>query len=413
MLQAMFSSISSIKAHQVRMGVVGNNIANVNTTAFKAGRVTFQEMMAQTLRGAGRPTEGGIGGTNPMQVGLGAQVGSIDTLLEQGTLQATNRMLDLAIQGNGFFVVSDGRRIAFTRDGSFDIDANGSLVHKGTGQRVVGWMPDASGNIDTTRPPSASSGIAVPIGRTVAGRATSEVLFRGNLALDGSSWTTSVMVYDAVGAPVDLRLRFSRNTNNPPDTPWTLSYSVDGGRTWVQTPDAVEFDQYGRITSGANQPISFTPPDSGAPRMTVSIDLSRITQLATSSTVEPIAQNGYPPGTLEQLTVSPDGTINGVFSNGLNLPVARLAMAVFNNPGGLERAGNNLFRESINSGIANIGTAQTGGRGSISSGYLEMSNADIGNEFTNLIITQRGFQANTRIVSTVDEMLQDVLQMKR
>ncbi|MCS7310162.1 MAG: flagellar hook-basal body complex protein, partial [Armatimonadetes bacterium] len=113
------------------------------------------------------------------------------------------------------------------------------------------------------------------------------------------------------------------------------------------------------------------------------------------------------------LTVEPDGTVNGVFSNGLNLPLARVAMAVFNNPGGLERAGNNLFRESVNSGVANIGTAQTGGRGSISSGYLEMSNADIGAEFTSLIVTQRGFQANTRIVSTVDEMMQDVLQMKR
>jgi flagellar hook protein FlgE len=410
MLQAMFSSISSIKAHQVRMGVVGNNIANVNTTAFKAGRVTFQEMMAQTLRGAGRPTEGGIGGTNPMQVGLGTQVSSIDTLLEQGVLQSTNRVLDLAIQGNGFFVVSDGRRIAFTRDGSFDIDANGSLVHKGTGQRVVGWMPDASGNIDTTRPPSASSGIAVPIGRTVAGRATSEVLFRGNLALDGRSWTTSVLVYDALGAAHELRLQFSRPNNN---SPWTVSYSVPDANTVQPGSSSIGFDNNGGIQSGTSPTIRIIGLISGAPDMTVQLDFSRLTQLATSSTVEPLSQNGYPPGTLEQLTVSGDGTINGVFSNGLNLPVARLAMAVFNNPGGLERTGNNLFRESINSGIANIGTAQTGGRGSISSGYLEMSNADIGNEFTNLIVTQRGFQANTRIVSTVDEMLQDVLQMKR
>jgi flagellar hook protein FlgE len=402
MLQAMFSSISSIKAHQVRMGVVGNNIANVNTTAFKAGRVTFQEMMAQTLRGAGRPTEGGIGGTNPMQVGLGAQVGSIDTLLEQGTLQATNRMLDLAIQGNGFFVVSDGRRIAFTRDGSFDIDANGSLVHKGTGQRVVGWMPDASGNIDTTRPPSASSGIAVPIGRTVAGRATSEVLFRGNLERDGTSWTTTVTIYDALGEPHALQLTFVRDQQG---SQWTVTGTVTGWDTRFE--GTIQFDGQGRIISGASQTIN--APDG----MAIRLDFSRLTQFATSSNVEPLSQNGYPSGTLEQLTVSPDGTINGVFSNGLNLPVARLAMAVFNNPGGLERAGNNLFRESINSGIANIGTAQTGGRGSISSGYLEMSNADIGNEFTNLIITQRGFQANTRIVSTVDEMLQDVLQMKR
>jgi len=401
MLQAMFSSISSIKAHQVRMGVVGNNIANVNTTAFKAGRVTFQEMMAQTLRGAGRPTEGGIGGTNPMQVGLGTQVSSIDTLLEQGTLQATNRMLDLAIQGNGFFVVSDGRRIAFTRDGSFDIDANGSLVHKGTGQRVVGWMPDASGNIDTTRPPSASSGIAVPIGRTVAGRATSEVLFRGNLERDGTSWTTTVTIYDALGEPHALQLVFARRQGSE----WRVTGTVTGWDTVHQ--GTIQFDGQGRISSGASQTIN------GPDGMAIRLDFSRLTQFATSSNVEPLSQNGYPSGTLEQLTVSPDGTINGVFSNGLNLPVARLAMAVFNNPGGLERAGNNLFRESINSGIANIGTAQTGGRGSISSGYLEMSNADIGNEFTNLIITQRGFQANTRIVSTVDEMLQDVLQMKR
>ena len=410
MLQAMFSSISSIKAHQVRMGVVGNNIANVNTTAFKAGRVTFQEMMAQTLRGAGRPTEGGIGGTNPMQVGLGTQVSSIDTLLEQGTLQATNRMLDLAIQGNGFFVVSDGRRIAFTRDGSFDIDANGSLVHKGTGQRVVGWMPDASGNIDTTRPPSASSGIAVPIGRTVAGRATSEVLFRGNLERDGTSWTTTVTIYDALGEPRALQLVFARQQGSE----WRVTGTVTGWDTVPQDPPpTIQFDGQGRISSGASQTITIRRQSGARDQMAIRLDFSRLTQFATSSNVEPLSQNGYPSGTLEQLTVSPDGTINGVFSNGLNLPVARLAMAVFNNPGGLERAGNNLFRESINSGIANIGTAQTGGRGSISSGYLEMSNADIGNEFTNLIITQRGFQANTRIVSTVDEMLQDVLQMKR
>jgi len=412
MLQAMFSSISSIKAHQVRMGVIGNNIANINTTGFKAGRVNFQEMLSQTLRGATRPVEGGMGGTNPMQIGLGTQVGSIDTILEQGSLQATNRVTDLAIQGNGFFVVSNGKRVAFTRDGNFDIDANGTLVHKATGEKLVGWMPNAEGAIDTTEPLGAASVIVIPVGKTVAGQATSSASFKGNLQLDGTSWTTSVLLYDAVGAPVDLRLQFTRSTSSPPSTPWELRYSLDGGSSWTPV-GSVEFDAKGHIINGASQTVTFTPPGSGAPDMTVTIDLSRITQLATGSTVEPIAQNGYPPGTLEQLTVSPDGVINGVFSNGLNLPIARVALAVFNNPSGLERAGNNLFRESANSGVANIGTAQTGGRGSISSGYLEMSNADIGSEFTNLIVTQRGFQANTRIVSTVDEMMQDVLQMKR
>ena len=407
MLQAMFSSISSIKAHQVRMGVVGNNIANINTTGFKSGRVNFQEMLSQTLRGATRPVESGLGGTNPMQIGLGTQVGSIDTILEQGSLQATNRVTDMAIQGNGFFVVSNNRRVAFTRDGNFDIDANGTLVHKSTGEKLVGWMPNADGTIDVTEPLGPQSFITIPVGKTVAGQATTSVLYKGNLQLDGTSWTTSVAVYDAVGASHELRLQFSRISQFE----WQLQYSVDGGA--ASPVGTVGFDANGRISSGANQTITFTPPATGAPDMTVELDLSRITQLATYSTVEPISQNGYPPGTLEQLTISPDGVINGVFSNGLNLPIARVALAVFNNPAGLERMGNNLFRESANSGVANIGTAQTGGRGAISAGYLEMSNADIGNEFTNLIITQRGFQANTRIVSTVDELLQDVLQMKR
>jgi flagellar hook protein FlgE len=406
MFQAMFSSISSIKAHQVRMGVVGNNIANINTTGFKSGRVNFQEMLSQTLRGASRPMEGGVGGTNPMQIGLGTQVGSIDTILEQGSLQATNRVTDLAIQGNGFFVVSNGNRVVFTRDGNFDIDANGTLVHKATGEKLVGWMPNADGNIDVTEPLGPRSVIIIPVGKTVAGQATTSALFKGNLALDGTSWTTSVMVYDAVGASHELRIQFVRATGST----WDVQYSVDNGA--MSSVGTVEFDANGRIRSGASQTVTFAPSN-GSPDVTITLDLSRLSQLATNSTVEPISQNGYPPGTLEQLTVSPDGIINGVFSNGLNLPIARVALAVFNNPGGLERAGNNLFRESVNSGVANIGTAQTGGRGSISSGYLEMSNADIGNEFTNLIVTQRGFQANTRIVSTVDEMLQDVLQMKR
>ncbi len=407
MFQAMFSSISSIKAHQVRMGVVGNNIANINTTGFKSGRVTFQEMLSQTLRGASRPSEGGLGGTNPMQVGLGTQVGSIDTILEQGSLQATNRVTDLAIQGNGFFVVSNGKRVVYTRDGNFDIDANGTLVHKATGEKLVGWMPNALGEIDITEPLGPASVITIPVGKTVAGQATTQASFKGNLALNGSEWNTSVLVYDAVGAPHDVRIRFTRTAR---DT-WQVQFAVNGG---PMTPAGdVQFDENGRIRSDAGEiTITFTPGN-GAPDVEIDLDLSRITQLATSSTVEPIAQNGYAPGTLEQITVSPDGVINGVFSNGLNLPIARIAMAVFNNPGGLERAGNNLFRESVNSGVANIGTAQTGGRGTISSGYLEMSNADIGNEFTNLIVTQRGFQANTRIVSTVDEMMQDVLQMKR
>lgn len=427
MFQAMFSSISSIKAHQVRMNVVGNNIANVNTTAYKSGRVSFQDMLAQTLRGSTKPSTGGIGGTDPMQVGLGVLVGSVDTNMEQGSLQATNRVTDLAVQGNGYFVVSNGKRIAYTRDGNFDLDASGVLVQKATGEKLIGWAADATGVIDPTQPLNANSVVTVPIGQMMAGRSTSRVEFKGNLdsqADVSETWTTSVTVYDAMGAPHDIRLTLSNHLTPPPTVPappagavsswewsaWEGNHPVGSSGTTGNT--LIYFDANGRVTGQATQSITVTPTN-GAEPFVITLDFNRVTQLASWSTLEPSQQDGYAAGTLQQLTISPDGVISGVFSNGLNRAIGRIALAIFSNPAGLERLGNNLLRESNNSGIANIGMAETGGRGSVSSGYLEMSNVDLGAEFTNLVVTQRGFQANTRMVSTVDEMMQDLLQMKR
>ena len=180
MLQAMLAGVASIKAQQTRMNVIGNNLANVNTTAYKGSRVTFQDMLAQTMRGASRPTDR-LGGTNAIQFGLGVLVAGTDINTEQGSLNATNRPTDFAIQGNGFFLVSNGERIAYTRDGSFDLDAAGDLVHRATGERLMGWTADpATGAINTNSPVTPGSAVRLQIGAPPAVQETTVANRPGN-----------------------------------------------------------------------------------------------------------------------------------------------------------------------------------------------------------------------------------------
>lgn len=428
MLKALLAGVASIKAQQTRMNVIGNNLANVNTTSFKSNRVTFQEMLAQTIRGATRPQSGGLGGTNPVQFGLGVIVGGTDTNLEQGSLLATNRATDLAIQGAGYFLVGNGERIAYTRDGGFDIDASGALVQRSTGERLLGWSADEFGNIDTTTPITNTSTLTIPLGSLNAVQATTVARFAGNLSANASgsdSWQTTFRVYDQLGGAHDIVITFSNRQSPPPGSPpppagaiaswdWT---AVEGTTTIGSSSTSGEplfFDANGRlINTGATQSMTVPTGANGADPFAVSLNFADITQLATESQVQMADQNGYPPGSLASFSIGLDGTISGLFTNGLSRALGKIAMAVFPNAGGLERIGNNLWRESDNSGIALIGTALTSGRGGIHGGFLEQSNVDLGSEFTDLIVTQRGFQANTRVVTTVDEMLQDLLSMKR
>jgi len=168
------------------------------------------------------------------------------------------------------------------------------------------------------------------------------------------------------------------------------------------------------MTSGSPGAISVTPPAAtGVPAFPVNLDFSSISQLAAEMQVNASSQNGFAPGSLSSFSVGTDGVITGLYTNGLTRPLGQIALAIFPNSNGLERMGNNLWRNTDNSGVPVVGTARSGGRGSINSGFLEQSNIDIGNEFTELIVTQRGFQANTKVVTTVDEMLQDLINMKR
>lgn len=689
MMRSLFSGVSGLRNHQTKMDVIGNNIANINTVGFKRGRVNFQEMLVQTIRGASAP-QGGRGGVNAQQVGLGVQVASIDYVQTQGNLQSTGKTTDLALQGDGFFILSDGADQLYTRTGIFDLDQDGNLIFASNGMKVMGWTTvDAYGKIITN---TSLTNITIPIGQSMKPLATEAVTYANNLdasAKLGTVHQTQVEVYDSVGNAHTIVTNFEKvavdadgNTtweysvslgNNDPiiqnfisqfdtydsllpggpgdriptpttkletqyqvlnlaqraaflanpnvikdgkmitkdlkitdladdpnpalsikaqveslfsvpatfdsldaaqklfileaayaaveankqvaagntsqfplpdyslsatspyvdartplasdvflddlgaltkpitvndvpglgtidvivrsttdstgitvtlsETPagsgvYTANFGFTAGASgaglikvgdgdtitveypagteidsarWYQStysPNYVEdllakqaelkidklnprfgyiiFDQSGQLkadeTRQANlitdpkninltRAYSFSP--SGAKTVSIIPDFKSLTQYTSPFTASAVNQNGNPAGTLQSFTIDKNGTVTGIFSNGFTKDLAVIAIANFNNPAGLMKMGENLFKRSNNSGLAQVGPAGTGGRGSITPGALEMSNVDLSQEFTDMIVTQRGFQANSRIITTSDEMLQELVNLKR
>lgn len=424
MLQALLAGVASIKAHQTRMNVIGNNLANVNTTAFKGSRATFQDMISQVVRGGYGPTTT-FGGQNPTQFGLGVLVAGTDTDTAQGSLNATNRRTDLAIQGNGFFVVSDGTTMRYTRDGAFDMDANGNLVMRGSGERVVGWTADAAGNVDTTQVLGANSYITIPLGSLTSARATSAVTLSGNLKSTSTAtdtWSTMIRVYDDLGGAHDVTIKFSNRTSPVTGGPSGATSSWDWeafegttslGSSGTSGNQKLFFDAQGKLLNPTALGNVTVPANGASASFNIGLNFGSLSQLAADTQVQVSNQDGHAAGSLDGFAIGNDGTIVGIFTNGLTRNLGQIGMANFANTAGLQREGNNLWRETNNSGLPVLGTAGTGGRGFMSAGFLEQSNVDIGQEFTDLIVTQRGFQANTKVVTTVDEMLQDLLAIKR
>ncbi len=419
MMRSLFSGVSGLRAHQLRMDVIGNNISNVNTVGYKSSRATFQEIFSETLKGAGAP-EGGRGGTNPQQIGLGISLATIDTLHTRGSIESTGYPLDLAIEGNGFFIVSDGGSPKFTRAGNFIRDTEGNIVN-GNGLRVLGWMADENGYIDTTLSPGT---IQIPEGMQMPPKATSAVKIIGNLDADtpvGGIVPFETEIYDVLGRKNKLSfdliktgndtwgIRESLSDASPVDNAVAVTLP-DGSVTRVDLGTAVtlEFTD-GRLTSDGTFTIPATAPISEV----ITVDISDIHQFASESGVDPLEVDGYPLGSLEDFNFDASGVATGIFSNGQQKVIARIALAAFNNPSGLQKVGNNLFIQTPNSGQPSVGAAGEHGRGTINPSSLEMSNVDIAKEFTDMIITQRGFQANSRIITTSDEMLQELVNLKR
>ncbi|MCU1638269.1 MAG: flagellar hook protein [Microbacteriaceae bacterium] len=393
MLRSLYSGISGLRSHQTMLDVTGNNIANVNTSAFKASAVQFQDTLSQLTQGVAGP-QAEAGGTNPAQVGLGVRIAGISTNFAQGSTQATGRATDMMISGDGFFVTRQGGETLFTRAGSFDFDAQGRLVSP-DGAIVQGWAAvngqindgGAVGNI--TLPLEVISSAAVTTGATVGGNLPDD-------ALDGTELVRDVQVYDAAGVSRNLSLIFTRVDDGTTDG-WTVN------ETGGNSVDAAKLTFASGTSTGATQLLV------GG----ITVDLSALTGFAGLTTVDITSQNGRDAGALQSFTVSADGSLIGSFSNGSSQVIARIALATFVNPGGLEKAGASAYRATFNSGAAELATPGDPGVGSLAGGALEMSNVDLSQEFTNLIVAQRGFQANARIITTSDEVLQELTNLKR
>jgi len=450
MMRSLFAGVAGLRNHQVRMDVIGNNIANVNTVAFKAGRVTFKEGFAQLLQGASRPP-GDHGGINPIQVGLGMQIGSIDQMFTQGNIETTGVTTDLAIQGDAFFVVAKGNEHFYTRSGNFQLDADGRLVSPTNGFVVQGRMA-VNGVLQ-----DGITDIRLPFGQTTAANPTSRVAISGNLdaaatpvivdhetdpptiadasfdPLDPDNAAilahpdnkksivySSITVYDSLGARHELKLVTWKTS----ESAWAfkiddrdLNALDDGGVSTLEVDgsNVFEFDSKGLLQNTSTPTIRFTPV--GADPVEITLDpglgTTGLSHFASSTTTVLRDQDGYTMGTLQNYSIDRTGMVTGAFTNGTLVQLGQIVLADFNNPGGLIRVGDNMYGVSGNSGGAVLGFALEGTQSFVTSGALEMSNVDLAQEFTNMIVSQRGFQANSRVITNSDEMLQEVVNLKR
>lgn len=463
MMRSLYSGVSGMQNHQTRLDVIGNNVANVNTTGFKRGRVNFHDMISQQLSGAAKPTTE-VGGVNPKEVGLGVMIASIDTVFTQGNLQSTGVGTDVAIQGNGFFVLKDGEQTFYSRAGAFGIDRDGTLVNPADGLRVQGWMARELNGEMIINTAGNTQDLIIPVGTKDPAKATQNVNFACNLnkntpeILEGATpadiakgtWATEFKIYDSFGNAHNLAVSFQRVAGNP--NQWLATVNVDlenadftQTRVGLNTTDGmdnsfiVNFDNTGTLLSVSDSAqnvsnpagelivqASFTVPEAnpdedGNPlRQTLNINLGTIgsqkntvTQSASESSTKAFYQDGYTMGYLDNFKIDQSGVITGVYSNGTNRPIGQIALASFTNQGGLEKTGSNTYVQSNNSGLANIGTSGIAGKGSLLAGTLEMSNVDLTEQFTDMIVTQRGFQANSKSIQTADTLLETVLALKR
>lgn len=498
MIRSLSTAVSGLRGYQIKLDVIGNNIANVNTVAFKKSQARFEDLLSETIQSATAPLV--RGGINPSQVGTGIQVSSIMDHHDQGAVQTTDRDTDLAIEGAGFFVLFDGMQLYFTRDGSFGRDANGELVNV-NGLKLMGWTgreTDATGEVGP---------LHIPLGEQMVARASQNLHFSGNLdagarvvapeikvlQLDNPSagtytlgdgtnsvtlnWndnpptvTTALetlygtgMVTANLDSAGDLEIAFNpavgksglvfnnidlagatepglteKQAFRPADSRHyeydvfdsmgrrylvEFTFTPMGGNTWdynAALEDGTSlgngnlvFDTKGCLDQNASTigPLVFTPP--GADTLNVQLDFSKATQLAGASNLLVREQDGFTAGELVAFSIGRTGAITGTYSNGMVEQLGQLALAYFANPEGLLKEGGNLYQITANSGEARIGAPGVDGRGMVQSYSLEMSNADLSFEFTELITTSRAFQANTRVITTSDEVLQEVINMKR
>lgn len=444
MMRSMYSGVAGLKTHQTKMDVIGNNIANVNTVAYKSQSVTFAELMYQTTQSAsGANATTGTAGTNAKQIGLGSKAGAISTsVTTQGASQTTNNPFDIRITGDSFFIVSDGSNNYFTRDGSFYVDGAGNLAMTSNGYNVMGWKVDeTTGDIkqdtvsalrimsdaNTTYPPAATtkatvSGIIDKNDTNVTSDSgkTVNLLFYDSL---GYSYTAKFSIkHPSTNADgvYNLNLESILDSDNKALTlvsgqsfTGTLSYNVNTG---AFTSVTVGGD------SGNTATLDLKALTGKGNFENIVVDFSGTTMYNNSGTSTVSASTGDTDnlgkgrklGQMSGISIQSDGRIYASYDNGMSKLLGQIATAQFSNASGLMKEGDNLYSQSQNSGDFNgIGVEVTTGGGYMTTGVLEMSNVDLSSEFTEMITTQRGFQANSRIISISDSLLEELVNLKR
>lgn len=416
-LTALFTGSSGLLANSTALDVVGNNLANMNTIGYKTQRTQFKDLVYQQLDFGSAGDGANIGGTNATQIGFGVKVGAIDSLFLQGAVNPTGRPLDVALQGSGFFVVRQPTGNQYTRAGAFGVDANGYLVDPSTGGRVqrTGILGEGGVGVPAFQVPG-NNDIRVPFGAGAAGVPTSTVRYQGNLNKNmavGDTLTTGIQVYDSQSGPQTLTVTFTKTGVNT----YSASATIPGATVTVPaTP--ITFDNTGLLVSPATLAVNVTGIP-GANPQTINLDLGvpgqtiGLTQFGGASSIAAVTQNGTAAGSLTQVSIDQNGIVQGQFTNGRTIPVAQLAIAGFNNEGGLIRTGDNYYDSGPGSGEPLIGIAGAGGRGLIQGSALEGSNVDIAIEFSRLIIAQRGFQINSRTITAANETLQELANIIR
>ncbi len=452
MMRSLYSGVAGLKTHQTRMDVIGNNIANVNTTAYKSQSMTFSDLMYQTTQAASgaNPTTG-VGGVNARQIGLGAKTSAIKTAItSQGASQTTNDPFDIMITGGNFFVVSNGRENFFTRDGSFYVDGAGNLCMTSTGYNVMGWLCDeTTGNIKEdivkplqimsakymTYPPEQTteaqmSGIVDSYDTNITNTAGKLVTldFYDNL---GFKYTAMFSVHDDVAGTLDDG-KFNLVLDKIKDPNGDLIYgNATAADDKITLTDAEKTQLFtfstanGELESVGAGGKSFTLNLTALPNFSdpINIDCQTMTNLnnngaSTATCTRGSAQNGVGAGRklgeMSGVSIQKDGKIYATYDNGQSRLLGQIATAEFPNASGLEKAGDNLYSATQNSGdFDGIGVDITAGGGYMNTGVLEMSNVDLSAEFTTMITTQRGFQANSRIITVSDTLLEELTNLKR
>lgn len=416
MIRSLRTGITGLRSNQLRLDVIGNNIAGVNTTGFKRSRVLFQDALAQRISTGGRLA--GPLPTSISNIGNGVSVGAVDQIWEQGALEYTNLATDLAIAGDGFFIAKGTQGQVLTRSGATQFDADGYLVTTG-GLRIQGWTANPDGSV-TTGP---LSDVRIDPSVTSPPKPTDDVAVSGNLSAErlagaGDPVTMSTVIYDGTGQAHTLVLTLSKTVDASAgvNAAWEVTSAEVEGATITFPATTFEFDANGELvttpltvdlsgTFGNGTPLGGT---TGA--ITVDLDL---TQYGGSTTATVTGQNGAGAGDLIDYGFDQTGTLVLSFSNGVRQPVAQLALGSVANPDGLSQVGDGFYSVTAASGDVQIGRANAEISASVISGALEGSNVDLAQEFTDMIVAQRGYQANARVITTSDELLQETVQLKR